>query len=104
MMTLGEYCQNMGISRRTAYRQLTSGKLRGVKIDNGDWRIPDAEYGRLLGKESETLGAEITARILDKSISDLEQCRVAGYIDGVSIDGEWRYTPEAISDYIRSYG
>ena len=102
-MTLREYCQRLGISRRTAYRQLASGKLAGRKLPGGGWRISEGECARLSGEEQESLSAQITARILEKSGQDLELYRKSGYIEGVMVNGEWRYSPEAIAAYIRYY-
>ena len=73
-MPLREYCQRLGISRRTAYRQLASGKLAGRKLPGGGWRISEGECARLSGEEQESLSAQI--KLDDLIIARLQQLGV----------------------------
>ena len=36
------------LSRSTLYRRLREGRLRGIRLDNGQWRIPEDEVLKIL--------------------------------------------------------
>lgn len=55
-LTTSQVANEFGVTRRTVYRWLETGKIKGTKTPTGDWRIPKseitfftdqtAEYGR----------------------------------------------------------
>ena len=38
-----------GLTRQTLYRRLKDGRLKGFRMDNGTWRIPESEIEKILG-------------------------------------------------------
>ena len=46
---LREVLQEALLSRGTLYRRLQEGRLHGIQLDNGAWRIPRQEVVRILG-------------------------------------------------------
>ena len=49
LLTLREVEQETGLVRSTLYRQLREGRLKGIRGDNGMWRISRDEVDRILG-------------------------------------------------------
>ena len=41
----------LALSRRTIYRMMRDGRLAGVKLGNGPWRIPREQVAGLLQRE-----------------------------------------------------
>ena len=37
------------LTRQTLYRRLKDGRLKGFRMDNGTWRIPESEVEKILG-------------------------------------------------------
>jgi excisionase family DNA binding protein len=48
LLTLREVEEATRLSRPTLYRRLQEGRLRGIKLDNGAWRIPEEEVLKIL--------------------------------------------------------
>ncbi|MGE5528769.1 MAG: helix-turn-helix domain-containing protein [Patescibacteria group bacterium] len=50
-LTPEEAAAKLKVTRRTVYKWLTSGRIKGVKLgDSSLWRIPESEMLRLLGE------------------------------------------------------
>ena len=49
LMTLRDVERETSLSRSTLYRRLHEGRLHGIQLDNGAWRIPREEVERILG-------------------------------------------------------
>ncbi len=49
LLTLRDVERITGLARSTLYRRLSEGRLVGIQLDNGQWRIPDAEVRKILG-------------------------------------------------------
>jgi excisionase family DNA binding protein len=47
---LAEVQQQLAVSRWTLYKWLRHGKMRGIKLHSGHYRIPEAEINRLAGQ------------------------------------------------------
>lgn len=51
---------HLSVTRRTVYRWLTSGKMKGLRAGAG-WRIPEREVGRFLGEQGYGFSPELAA-------------------------------------------
>lgn len=49
LLTLRDVERITGLARSTLYRRLSEGRLRGIQLDNGQWRIPSGEVRKILG-------------------------------------------------------
>ena len=49
LLTLRDVERITGLARSTLYRRLSEGRLVGIQLDNGQWRIPRAEVQKILG-------------------------------------------------------
>ena len=47
---LAEVQQQLGVSRWTLYEWLKDGRIQGVKLPSGHYRVPEAEVKRLTGQ------------------------------------------------------
>jgi len=50
---LAEVQQQLGVTRWTLYEWLKHGRIQGVKLPSGHYRIPEAEVKRLTGQVME---------------------------------------------------
>ena len=56
LMSLREVEQATLLSRSTLYRRLREGRLLGVKLDNGSWRVPLGEVEKILAGPPQDAG------------------------------------------------
>ena len=49
LLTLRDVERITGLARSTLYRRLSEGRLEGIQLDNGQWRIARAEVRKILG-------------------------------------------------------
>ena len=47
LLTLREVEEVTRLSRATLYRRLREGRLKGIKLDNGGWRVPEEEVDKI---------------------------------------------------------
>ena len=50
LLKLAEVQRQLGVSRWTLYEWLKDGRIQGVKLPCGHYRIPEAEVNRLRGQ------------------------------------------------------
>lgn len=48
LMTLRQVEEETGLTRSALYRRLREGRLHGIQLDNGAWRVPVQEVARIL--------------------------------------------------------
>jgi len=56
LFTLREVEEITRLSRPTLYRRLREGKLIGIKLDSGGWRIKEEEVARILAGPAQSPG------------------------------------------------